>query len=153
GTLTGVVHRDVSPQNIFVLDDGSAKVIDFGIARSDRRDRGEVTTTGVLRGKPAYMAPEQLRHFALDRRTAVFALGVVLWEAITGRRLFRRATEMDTMLAVVSQPVPVPTSVRPDCPPALERIVMRALERDPAARFATAAAMARELDGWAVSTG
>jgi serine/threonine-protein kinase len=152
GSCAEVVHRDVSPQNIFVLYEGMAMVVDFGIALS--RDRlVERTATGELRGKIAYMAPEQLGQKPIDRRADVFALGVVLWELTLGRRLFKRATEVDTLVAAMSAPIPRPSELSPNYPASLEQIVMRALARDPAERFATAGEMGRELDRYIASTG
>jgi serine/threonine-protein kinase len=132
GEPLGLVHRDVSPQNIFVLYDGMAKVVDFGIAKA--RDKLSQTHTGEFKGKLAYMAPEQLDASTVDRRTDVFALGVVLWEMTTGSRLFKRDTEARTMSAVLRDPVPRPSDLREAFPPMLEGIVMRALERDPEKR-------------------
>jgi serine/threonine-protein kinase len=145
GNLAGVVHRDVSPQNIFVLYDGIAKVVDFGIAKSNEQT-GERTHTTELKGKIAYMAPEQIAHAPLDRRADLWALGVVLWEATTGRRLFHRANEIATLNAVAYEAVPPPSTVRADYPADLEAIVMRALDRDPLRRYQTAAEMARDLE-------
>ena len=93
-----VVHRDVSPQNLFVTHDGVAKVLDFGIAKARHRLQDE--TSGQIKGKFAYMSPEQVRGGVLDRRTDVWALGVVAWEMLAGKRLFRRETEMETMFAI-----------------------------------------------------
>lgn len=152
GTLAEVVHRDVSPQNLFVLYEGVTKVVDFGIAVS--RDRlGERTATGELRGKIAYMAPEQLQQKPVDRRADVYALGVVLWEVTVGRRLFKGPTEVDTLVAVLNQQIPRPSEVVSDYPKQLEDIVMKALAREPDDRYPTAGAMARDLDRYLASTG
>ena len=147
----GIVHRDVSPQNIFVLYDGVTKLVDFGIARSTEY-LGERTETGHVRGKLAYMAPEQARKLPTDSRADIFALGVVLWEITAGQRLFKRSSDIDTLMAVVSEPPPAPSSIVPGYPRELERIVMRALEREPDKRYATAAEMARDLEEYLVST-
>lgn len=151
GTPAEVVHRDVSPQNIFVRYDGIAKVVDFGVARSRER-LAERTTTGEVKGKLAYMAPEQLKQQPVDRRADVFALGVVLWEATLGRRLFKRDSEGATVYAVVHDELPPPSQFDPAYPPALERIVMHALERAVDSRYATADAMARDLEAFVAST-
>ncbi|MEI8258121.1 MAG: protein kinase, partial [Deltaproteobacteria bacterium] len=144
GQLVELVHRDVSPQNIFVLYDGVTKVVDFGVARS-RDNIGELTATGEIKGKLGYMAPEQLLSKPIDRRVDVFALGTVLWEMIAGRRLFRRENDGATIQAILMEPVPeLPPT--PGLPPAIEAVLRRALDRDPGSRFATADDFARELE-------
>ena len=147
----GVVHRDVSPQNILVLYDGMSKVVDFGIARA----RGRLTATeqGETKGKFAYMSPEQLQTSAVDRRTDIWALGVVLWEATVGKRLFRAESQGRTVMRVVAAPIPKPSSVRNDYPERLESIVMRALDRDPEKRWQTASDMADALEAYLYSGG
>ncbi len=142
--LLGVVHRDVSPQNVLVLYEGIAKVVDFGIARA----RGRLTSTaaGELKGKLAYMSPEQLESRPVDRRTDVWALATVLWESTVGRRLFRAESEGATVVNVLSRPIPRPTELVEGYPAALEKIVMRGLARQPAERYATAAELADDLE-------
>jgi serine/threonine protein kinase len=152
GRLANVVHRDVSPQNIFVLYDGVTKVVDFGIARSVDRT-AERTSTGMIKGKLAYMAPEQLRGLEPDRRIDVFALGVVLWECVTGKRLFQKGTEAATMCAVLQDPIPAASSLAPGIPPELDAILTRALDRNPDERLQTAGELARELDRFIASRG
>jgi serine/threonine-protein kinase len=153
GTSAGVVHRDVSPQNVFVLYQGLSKIVDFGIAQSKTRE--ELTRTGELKGKFHYMSPEQVNQEAMDGRSDVFALGIVLWEATVGGgvRLFKRDRDLDTLLAVINEPIPKPSEKVPDYPPALEAIVMRALERDPGKRFQTMEEMARALGAYIASAG
>ncbi len=139
GRPLNVVHRDVSPENILISFEGAVKVIDFGIASA----LGRLTETvpGGLKGKIEYMSPEQASGGAVDGRSDVFALGAVLWEALSGRRLFRRETELETMRAIVDHPIPrLPRAAAVS--PRLERIVMRALQRDPDDRFADAREMA-----------
>jgi hypothetical protein len=138
-----LVHRDVSPQNLFVGYDGSVKVLDFGIALA--RDRLTETETGALKGKIGYMSPEQVAAEPLDRRSDVFALGIVLYECLTARRLFRRESQVETIRAIAEQPIQRPTTIDPDVPPALEAVAMRALERDRVQRYASAADMRRAL--------
>src|SRR5689334_11543629 len=118
GEPLGVVHRDVSPHNLFVCADGVLKVLDFGIAKA--RTAQAKTRTGFVQGKYAYMAPEQLRGRSVDRRVDVFALGVVLFEAVTGRRLFLRETEYDILRAIAKEPIPRARSIRPDIPESLD---------------------------------
>ncbi|MGE0784793.1 MAG: serine/threonine-protein kinase [Sandaracinaceae bacterium] len=143
GRLLQVVHRDVSPHNLFVTFDGTARVLDFGIARAV--DRVAESTTGRVKGKFAYMAPEQALGKEVDRRADVFSLGVILWELLTLERLFRRDSPAETVLLVVSEPVPAPSMVAPQIPYQLERIAMRALSRDPDKRFASCREMAAAL--------
>jgi len=150
GTLLHLVHRDVSPQNIMVSFEGSVKVIDFGIARALGR-LGD-TSSGSLKGKLGYMAPEQARGEAVDARADIFSLGVVLWECIAGRRLFLRENELATLRAVVYEPIPkVSRYTKVD--PVLEVIIEHALERDVEERFQTAEEMRIALERWIFSEG
>jgi serine/threonine protein kinase len=136
GERLGLVHCDVSPQNILVGVDGSARITDFGIARANARMTLE--DQSVIKGKPSYMAPEQIGSDPITRRADVFSAGVVLWELLTGKPLFRSSDDWTTLHAVLTRPVPAPSSVEPSVPPALDAVVLRALERDPARRFASA---------------
>lgn len=151
GHPLGVVHRDVSPQNIFVLYDGITKVVDFGVARA--RGRLTVTGTNEVKGKLPYMSPEQYDGENVDRRTDVWALGVVLWETTVGRRLFRADNDGATIARVLHKPVPRPSEVRADYPPELEAIVMRCLERDVTVRYPSAEALAEDLEAFMYSLG
>jgi len=144
----GVVHRDVSPQNVLISFEGAVKMIDFGVARAFGRVAH--TSPGGLKGKIDYMSPEQASAEEVDHRADVFALGVVLWEALTGRRLFRRETELATMRAIVDDPIPHPSEIVPIAPE-LDAIVMRALRKRKDARFATAHEMAVALEKFALS--
>jgi eukaryotic-like serine/threonine-protein kinase len=146
GRPLGVVHRDVSPQNILVSFEGAVKVIDFGIVRA--LGRVSHTNPGGLKGKIEYMSPEQASSEEVDRRADVFALGVVLWEAVTGRHLFRRETELATMRAIVDEPIPSPSDIMPIAPQ-LEAIIMRALQKRRDDRFQTAQEMALALERYA----
>jgi len=143
GTPLGLVHRDISPQNLSIAYDGSVKVMDFGIAHA--AGRLHRTETGQIKGKYAYMAPERLHDKPMDRRSDIWSLGVVLWEMLTGRRLFRCATEPETILAVTTGEFPTPSRFRRDISSELDRIVMKALERDPDKRFQTARDLGRDL--------
>ncbi len=147
GANAGVVHRDVSPQNLFVLYTGVAKVVDFGIARSNDAS-GERTATGILKGKLAYMSPEQIQEQPVDRRTDLWALGVVLWEVTTGQRLFKRPSDAATLMAVLQDKIPLPSTLCEDYPQGLEAIVMKAIEREPTRRYQTGTEMARALESW-----
>jgi serine/threonine protein kinase len=146
GRQLGVVHRDVSPQNILVSFEGAVKMIDFGIARA--LGRVSQTNPGGLKGKIEYMSPEQASSEDVDRRADVFALGVVLWEAVTGRHLFRRDTELATMRAIVDEPIPPPSDITPVAPQ-LEQIIVRALQKRREDRFQTAQEMAMALERYA----
>ncbi|MFT3927907.1 MAG: protein kinase [Myxococcales bacterium] len=138
-----IVHRDVSPQNLMVGYDGSVRVLDFGIASA--AERLHTTRNGTIKGRFAYMAPEQMRGVGVDRRADVWSLGVVLWEALAQRRLFKRDTEAETVLAVTHDALP--SVENPSCvvPDDLMRVVRCALERDRDARYATARELGVEL--------
>ncbi|HEY6877306.1 MAG TPA: protein kinase, partial [Polyangiales bacterium] len=143
GKPLNVVHRDVSPHNLFVTYDGNVSVVDFGIARAS--DRIQSTATGVLKGKFSYMAPEQMRQLDIDRRADIWALGVVLWESLTLQRLFVRSSQADTVMSVMMDRVRPPSELKPDVPRELDTIVLKAIARNPAHRYATAREMGREL--------
>jgi serine/threonine-protein kinase len=144
GEHLGVVHRDVSPQNILVGTDGVARVLDFGVAKA--LGRLQTTHEGNIKGKTAYMAPEQLRGKAADRRCDVFAAAVVLWQTLTGRPLFHGDSPGEVMARVLEQPIDPPSQHGPEISKALDEIVLRGLERDPDARWATAEEMANALE-------
>jgi|GEM_PF-1764423 len=138
-----LVHRDVSPANIMVTYDGRVKLLDFGISKA--RGRVTQTVTKTLKGKLAYMAPEIVKHEHVDRRADIFSLGVVMWEALALRPLFRAANEGATLLKVLQHDPPPPSHVRPAVSPALDAVCLRALARDPRERYQTAAEMRRDL--------
>jgi serine/threonine-protein kinase len=140
-----LVHRDVSPQNIMCTASGAVKVIDFGIAWAVDR-LVDVTRPQFLKGKPPYMAPEQLQGQPVTRSTDIFAVGVILHELVAGRPLFKRTDAATTMAAVREGNVPALSSLRPDVPPRLDELVRRALSPDPALRPESAAALADELE-------
>lgn len=143
GSPTPVVHRDVSPQNLFITTDGTCKVLDFGVAKMSTADR--YSHTGVVLGKLPYMAPEQICGQPVDARTDVFAMGVVLWEALTGKRLFSRPSDYLIWKAINEDPIPSVLELRPDLPPEIDAIVRRALQRTPSDRFPSIQAFAHEL--------
>ncbi len=147
----GLVHRDVSPQNILVSYDGHVKVVDFGIAYA--AEKISQTGVGTLKGKASYMSPEQSRGQRVDRRSDVFALGILLFESVCLKRLFREENEAATLLRVGAADVPRPRSIRPDVPAELERIILKALAKEPDGRFATAAELQGALEQLLVSKG
>ncbi len=143
GDLLHVVHRDVSPRNLFVTYDGAVQVVDFGIASA--RQRLHHTATGKVKGTFAYMAPEQLTADPIDRRVDIWALGVTLWEMLAVKRLFRRDTTANTIHSVLYDEILPPSDFRAQVPKALDDIVMKALARDPKERWQTAREMGRAL--------
>ncbi|WP_437597208.1 serine/threonine-protein kinase [Sorangium sp. So ce590] len=146
GTLVGLVHRDISPQNILVTYDGVAKVVDFGVAKATALN-DSTTQAGQLKGKVSYMAPEQVRGDAIDRRVDVFAMGIVLYALTTGKHPFRRESEGATLFAISSpDPVLAPHEFDADYPASLEAVLLRALEKDRDQRYATANELLRALD-------
>ena len=144
GRPLNVVHRDVSPQNLLLAYDGQVKVVDFGIAKA--ATQVVVTRTGVLKGKYSYMSPEHCRGDPLDGRSDLFALGVVLWELVSGRRLYSRKTDMQTFMAICNEPPPSLASIGIEVPEALEAVIRRALDKDREARFADGYEMADALE-------
>ena len=144
GTPLQIVHRDISPQNILVGVDGSARITDFGVARAAAR----LTTTrsDTVKGKLAYLSPEQARGEVVDRRSDLFAMGIILWEMLTGRRLFRGETDQETIARVNSGLIPAPSSLVPGLHPAFDGVTLQALSRDVSARFGTCAEMADALE-------
>lgn len=148
GRPLGLVHRDISPSNVVIGKDGRAKLVDFGLVKALQQT--VVTRSGVLKGKLGYMAPEQLTSDqAVDRRTDVFGMGVLLFECTTSRRLFVGDNEFAVMNKVARGELIRPTALMPEYPPALEAIVLRALSRDPDHRYPSADVLGRELVGFA----
>ncbi|MEZ4302467.1 MAG: serine/threonine-protein kinase [Polyangiaceae bacterium] len=139
-----IVHRDVSPQNLLVGVDGLSRLTDFGIAKSAHR--GSTTTTGALKGKLAYMAPEYVDGKTPDQRCDVFALGVVIWEALANRRLFRGDSEIETLKRVVEAQAPLLSTVAPWVNPELDPVLAAALAKDPDERFTSAKALGNALE-------
>ncbi len=148
GKPLGIVHRDVSPQNILITRAGGVKVVDFGIAKA--ADSSTHTRAGVLKGKFAYMAPEQAAGARIDRRTDIFALGVVLWELLVGKRLFKRDTDVSTLTAVNQCIVDPPSDYAEGIDDALDDIVKKALAKNPRDRYQESEQLQLALEGWLV---
>ena len=146
GKTLCIVHRDVTPSNVMLQRTGVVKILDFGIAQATNFARQVETGGGRVKGKLAYLSPEQVRLEELDGRSDIFALGVVLWEMLTGQRLFAAENEFLTMRGVLTQPVPPPSSKRSEVPPALDAIVARALQRERGLRYPDAQEMADDLE-------
>jgi len=151
GHPAGLVHRDVNPSNIFVSYHGVAKLLDFGVVKA--AGSRTKTTPGTIKGKYGYCAPEQLEGDAVDPRTDVFSLGVVLWECLTGRRLFEGPTDAGTIDAVRNEVVVPARQHRPDVPRALDEIALKALQRDRSLRYQSAGEMEEALDRFLTDTG
>src|SRR3954470_2432511 len=145
-----IVHRDVSPQNIIVSFEGEVKLIDFGIAKA--ANKITKTQAGILKGKFGYMSPEQVRGLPLDRRSDVFAAGVVLYELCTGERLFTGSSDYSVLEKVQQARVTPPSQVDPSIPLRLERIIMKALAKETTDRYQHAGDLATELTRWLLDT-
>lgn len=146
-----VVHRDVTPHNLFVCRDGVTKVLDFGIAKA--ASQLHQTRTGTIKGKFAYLAPEQIRGGAIDRRVDVFALGIVLYELLTLRPLFRGANDAETLDRILHLDIQPPERLRRGVPPGLGAVALRALQRDPERRLPSAEALADSIEAVALAEG
>lgn len=142
GRPLNLVHRDVSPPNIVITYGGEVKIIDFGVAKTNTTE----TATGTIKGKLAYMPPEQVLGRGVGQRSDIFSAGVVLWELLTGRRLFGRESDAATLYAIMNDPIPPPSRYRSEVPRELDAIVLRALSRVPADRFDTAEEMEAVLE-------
>lgn len=143
GQELGIIHRDVSPQNILVSYEGEVKIIDFGIAKA--ANRSQKTQAGILKGKFGYMSPEMVRGQPIDRRSDIFALGIILFELLTGEKLFTGESDYSVLEKVRNAQVPEPRALNPDIPPALERVLRKALAREPADRYQWASELQEDL--------
>lgn len=144
GRSMGLVHRDVTPQNILIGFNGVPKITDFGIAKAT--NRGWETQAGIVKGKFSYMSPEQALGKRVDRRSDIFGAGIVLWEALTGRDLFRGNSPLEVLMAIREQKIEPPSKVVPGLTPIVDPIVMKALKRAPRQRFQTALEMKKEIE-------
>ncbi|HEX5747812.1 MAG TPA: protein kinase [Archangium sp.] len=143
GQDLGIIHRDVSPQNILISYEGEVKIIDFGIAKA--ANRSQKTQAGILKGKFGYMSPEQVRGLPIDRRSDVFAVGVILYEMLTGERLFVGESDFSTLEKVRNADVPMPRQFNPNIPAGLEKVLMKALARDVEDRYQWASDLQEDL--------
>ena len=149
GQRLNIVHRDISPQNIMLRDDGVTKVVDFGIASASNRSTR--TATGTLKGKLAYMAPEQIHSRPVTPLVDEFALGIVFWELLSGRRLFKADNDLELIKLVLGADILRPDALAPHVPAALADVVMRMVNRDPLARYGSLGEVAEAIDGLLVS--
>ena len=150
GEPLNIIHRDISPPNLLISYEGEIKLIDFGLAKAV--GSSVQTQAGIIKGKLAYMSPEQVRGAALDLRSDVFAVGIVFFELLTARRLFRRDSDLETFDAVRQCRVPRPSEINPDIPKALEEILLTALARDIDKRYQSAGAMNEAIQDFALSS-
>jgi len=145
GELLQIIHRDVSPANILIAYDGAVKLVDFGVAKARSSSSGH-TKTGLVKGKISYMSPEQAKGEPIDRRSDVFALGIVLWEMVAMQRLYKRENDLAALQAIIHDKPGPPSQLRKNCPPELDRIILRALEHDPAKRYQNAEQLEIDLE-------
>jgi serine/threonine-protein kinase len=144
-TTASVVHRDMSPQNVFITFDGQVKIVDFGIAKAS--DTSIETQAGIFKGKPGYMAPEQLTG-DVDTRADLFSVGVMIWEAIAGRRMWPQKGQIEILTALIKSEIPKLGDVKPDAPAELKRICDKATSKDPDDRYATAREMRTDIEAY-----
>src|SRR5262245_25328765 len=151
GKKLGIVHRDMSPPNVLITRNGEVKIADFGLAKANSQlERSE---PGIIKGKFSYLSPEAAMGEAVDHRTDIFAIGIMLWEMLAGRRLFLGETDLDTVRQVQSARIPSLSQLNPEVQPELERIVLKSLARDPNQRYLTARDLGRDLSGYLFKLG
>ena len=149
GEHLGIVHRDISPQNIMVSYGGAVKLFDFGIAKA--KSTAQETRAGIIKGKPSYLSPEQIAGEVLDGRSDIFALGVVFWEALTGRRLFYGDNDINILRMIQKEKIELPSIYNPEVPPELDAIVLQTLHRNKNKRYQKADDVQRELHAFIYS--
>jgi eukaryotic-like serine/threonine-protein kinase len=143
GRPLNIIHRDMSPQNIMLSYEGAVKIVDFGIAKA--KDRADETRSGVIKGKFGYMSPEQANGMSVDHRTDLFSTGIILWELLTGRRLFAAESDLATLRMIQECVITPPSKINPRVPPELEKIVMKILSKDLKLRYNSAGDVHRQL--------
>jgi serine/threonine protein kinase len=143
GKALNIIHRDMSPQNIMLSYEGAVKIVDFGIAKA--KDRVDETRSGIIKGKFGYMSPEQANGQQVDHRTDIFSTGIILWELLTGRRLFAAESDMATLRMIQECVITPPSKINPRVTPDLERIVMKILSKDLKLRYSSAGDLHRHL--------
>lgn len=146
GKPLNIIHRDMSPQNVMLSYDGAVKIVDFGIAKA--KDRVDETRSGVIKGKFGYMSPEQANGQPIDHRSDIFSTAIILWEMLTGRRLFSAENDMATLKLIQECVIPSPTRLNPKIPPDMERVVMKGLTKDLNLRFQAAGDLHRHLQAF-----
>jgi len=151
GRPLGIVHRDVTPSNLMVSYEGNVKVVDFGVAKA--ADRAVETRSGTVKGKISYLSPEQCRGARVDRRSDLFSLGIVMWEMLTGTRLYRRTSDFENMTAIVNEPPPPPSKRRAEVPRAVDDIVLRLLAKSVTDRFQTASEVVEAIENASMRAG
>jgi len=144
GKSLNIIHRDISPQNIMISYEGNVKILDFGIAKATTQS--QETEAGVLKGKYAYMSPEQAKGKKLDHRSDIFAVGILLYEMLTSKRLFKAENQLDTLRKLVYEEIPSPKLVNPDIPDNLVKILMKALSKDVDERYQTAREFQNDIE-------
>lgn len=149
GQPLGIIHRDISPQNILVSWDGKVRVIDFGVAKA--ASQSTKTQAGVIKGKFGYMSPEQVKVEAIDHRSDIFSMGTLLWELLTNRRLFKAGNQYETMMMIGDPQVDPPSTINERIPPRLDEICLRALAKNPDERYGSAGELADDLHRYLVS--
>ena len=153
GRPLGIVHRDVSPSNLMISYDGGIKLVDFGVAKAENRAGAHETRSGAVKGKISYLSPEQCRGVAIDRKSDLFSLGIVLWEMLTTERLYRRASDFENMTAIVNEPAPSPAQKRHGLPWDIEQLSLRLLAKNPEERFGTAQELVETIEELAAKNG
>src|SRR3954466_11150948 len=143
GVHLNIVHRDMSPPNVLITKHGEVKIVDFGLAKAS--SQLEKSEAGIIKGKFSYLSPEAAQGLEVDHRTDIFAVGIILWEMLAGRRLFMGDTDFATVKQVQQAVIPPPSQINKAGPKDLERILARALARDPSARYNSARDLARDL--------
>jgi serine/threonine protein kinase len=149
GKPLNIVHRDVSPSNVMVSYEGAVKLLDFGVAKASQRSTE--SRSGSIKGKMTYLSPEQVRGTVVDRRSDIFSMGIVLYEMLTCKRLFKRENDFGAMMAIANDDVPPPSRLRPGLSSEIDRVVMTALEKDRDRRYASAAAMLEDIEAVATA--